>query len=77
MYVNEDCEFDSENPYDGMNEVEEEISDASLSDHVMSITVRIHYSVDFGKRNTESEYREMLKRSGIILRNIRLENGVI
>lgn len=32
--------------------------------------------MDFGKRNTEKDYREMLKRSGIMLRGIRIETGV-
>lgn len=32
--------------------------------------------MDFGKRNTEHEYRERLKRSGVLLNDIRIENGV-
>lgn len=53
-----------------------EITDTAVSDHDMSLSVMIHYQVDFGKRNTEREYRQMLKQSGVLLKNIRVENGV-
>ena len=36
--------------------------------------MRIHYDVDFGKRSTEREYRELLKKSGVILKDIRIDN---
>ena len=52
------------------------IQEAAVEDHGIEIVVRIHYDVDFGKRNTEHEYREKLKRSGVLLNNLRIENGV-
>jgi hypothetical protein len=55
---------------------EKEITDTAVSDHDISIVVRIHYAVDFGKRNTEREYRENLMESGVLLNDIRVENGV-
>ena len=55
---------------------EYDITDAATKEHEIEIVVRIHYNVDFGKRNTEQEYRELLKRSGVLLKNIRIENGV-
>ena len=57
-------------------EYELEITDTAISDHDISIYVRIHHQIDFGKRNTEYEYREMLRNSGILLKDIRIENGV-
>ena len=45
-------------------------------EHDILLTVRIHYNVDFGKRDTEKEDAEGLKKAGVVLKNIRLENGV-
>ena len=53
-----------------------DISDAATKEHDIEIVVRIHYDVDFGRRNTDHEYRENLKRSGVLLRNIRIDNGI-
>lgn len=44
--------------------------------HDLKIYVRIHYQVDFGRRNSERGYREMLKQSGVVLKDIRIDNGV-
>lgn len=55
---------------------EYDITDAATKEHDIEVVVRIFYDVDFGKRNTENEYREQLKRSGVLLKNIRIENGV-
>jgi len=41
----------------------------------MTIAVCIHYDVDFGRRNVEKGYRDKLRESGVIIRNIRVENG--
>ncbi len=42
----------------------------------MKITVRIFYDIDFGLRNTTYGYRQMLRNSGVVIKNIRIENGV-
>ena len=52
-----------------------DIFDAALSDHELTLTVRIHYNVDFAKRDGEKEYREMLKKSGVLLKDIRISTG--
>ena len=43
MYVNDDCVFDGTEPTDEPIKIEKTIYDASLSEHVLTITVRIHY----------------------------------
>ena len=53
-----------------------EIDDAAVEDHEITLVVRIHHQVDFGKRDTEKAYQETLKRSGVLLKNIRIVNGV-
>lgn len=53
------------------------LEDAAVSSHNLQIVVRIHYTVDFGKRNSEKAYREKLRKSGVILNNIRIENGIV
>ena len=50
------------------------ISDLAIGSHDIEIVVRIHYQIDFGKRNAELEYRNNLRKSGVVLRNIRLES---
>ena len=52
------------------------LRNTAVDDHDILITVRIHYQVDFGKRNSAKEYREKLKKSGITINNIRIDNGV-
>lgn len=74
VYVNEDLVFEVNGPASG--EYSRDIDDTAVKAHDITITVRIHYSVDFGRRNTEREYRDMLKNSGVILNDIRIENGV-
>jgi hypothetical protein len=49
------------------------ISNLAIGTGDLDIVVRIHYQVDFGKRNSEQEYRNSLRKSGVVLRNIRLE----
>ena len=46
-----------------------------MNESHVSIAVRIHHEVDFGKRNTEQDYRKRLKHSGVVLSNIRIDNG--
>ena len=42
----------------------------------IQIVVRIHYQVDFAKRNAEVEYANRLRQSGIVLKDIRLDTGL-
>ena len=53
-----------------------DIEDTAVEEHEITLVVRIHYQVDFGKRESEKAYREMLKKSGVLLKNIRIVNGV-
>ena len=43
----------------------------------IDISVMIYYDVDYIKRNSDQEYREALKNSGVRLSNIRIENGMV
>ena len=52
------------------------VTDAALSDHSIEISVRIHCDLDFVKRNSDSTYRASLRRSGVLIQNLRIENGV-
>ena len=58
-------------------EVEVSISDAVLKSHEYDIRVIAHYQVDFSRRNNEKEYQDLLKKSGITLMDIRIDNNVI
>lgn len=73
-YVNENMVFEVDGPATGSYVLD--LDDTAIKEHDIAITVRIHYEVDFGRRSTEREYREMLKKSGVILNDIRIENGV-
>ena len=68
------------NSEDEVPQIEEDvvypILNTTISETEARIAVRIHHQVDFGKRNTEQDYRERLKGSGVVLENIRLETGV-
>ena len=57
--------------------VEFTVHDTTVGENHVSIAVRIHHEVDFGKRNTEQDYRAKLMRSGVLLSNIRVENGYV
>ena len=77
VQVNEETAFtynSDENGSEMEGEFSYEIRQASVKEHDVTITVRIHYDVDFGKRNTEQDYREKLKASGVLLNNIRVES---
>ena len=52
--------------------VEVYLPDASLSGRNVRISVRIHYDVDFHRRNTMRDYQDMLKGSGVALWNLRI-----
>ena len=58
------------------NLVEVEFPDTILQDSQVDVAVKIRYDVDFGKRNSEYEYRKKLKESGVLLSGIRIENGI-
>ena len=76
VMVNEDVEFEDDKATIEPVPITRELTDMSLGDTTITLTVRIHHQVDFGRRNAEDSYRQMLKRSGILLRNIRVENQV-
>jgi hypothetical protein len=66
VMVNEEYAVDPEFHADkDSDEYELEINDTATSDTAISISVLIHFDVDFGKRNTERQYRELLKKSGV------------
>ena len=73
IQVNEEYAAENESSGSGFTTFSYHISDLAIGSHDIEIVVRIHYQVDFGKRNTEDEYRNALRRSGVVLRNIRLE----
>jgi hypothetical protein len=54
-----------------------ELSNSALHDHTVDIVVLMRYDVDFGKRNSEHEYRNRLKRSGFLLSNFRVEQDEV
>ena len=43
----------------------------------VELTVRIHYAVDYNRRQSEKEYREWLKETWIMISDIRVENDVV
>ena len=53
------------------------IRDAVLESHSLDIKVIVHYQVDFSRRNTEKEYQDWLKNSGISLVDIRIDNDIV
>ena len=57
--------------------VEVPIFDTVLAPHELDIRVIVHYQVDFSRRNNEKEYQDLLKKSGITLMDIRIDNNVI
>ena len=54
-----------------------ELPNSALHDHTVDIVVMMRYDVDFGKRNSEHEYRNRLKRSGFLLSNFRVEQDEV
>ena len=52
------------------------IDHLALNPTDIQIVVRIHYQVDFAKRNSEVEYANRLRQSGIVLKDIRLDTGL-
>jgi hypothetical protein len=56
--------------------VQFKLADTAVQAHEVLIAVRIHYDVDFNKRDVEKEYKERLLTSGVMLRDIRIDNGV-
>ena len=53
------------------------IRDAVLESHSFDIKVIVHYRVDFSRRNNEKEYQDLLKNSGISLKDIRIDNDIV
>jgi hypothetical protein len=53
------------------------IRDAVLESHSFDIKVIVHYQVDFSRRNTEKEYQDLLKKTGISLKDIRIDNDIV
>lgn len=62
---------------EGDKDVDLEIIDAVLEKHEYDIKVIVHYAVDFSRRNNEREYQDLLKKSGITLMDIRIDNDVM
>jgi hypothetical protein len=54
-----------------------ELPDSALHEHKVDIVAMMRYDVDFGKRNTEHEYRNTLRRSGFLLSNFRIERDEV
>lgn len=52
------------------------VNDAVLKEHEFSISVLVHYSVDFAKRASATEYQDMLKASGVVVSDIWIDNGL-
>lgn len=52
------------------------LTDTSLKENQIDVVVRIHFDVDFGKRNTDEDYRNMLKKSGVVVKGLMVENGL-
>lgn len=53
------------------------ILDTVIDKHEFDIRVIVHYQIDFTRRNNESDYRDLLKSSGITLMDIRVDNDVM
>lgn len=51
-----------------------ELPNSALHSHEVDIVVMMRHDVDFGKRNSEREYGNRLKRSGFLISNFRLEH---
>lgn len=73
IQVNEQIAKEEHSDGDGFFPFKYPISDIAIGSHDIEIVVRIHYSVDFGRRNSELEYRNCLRRSGVVLKDIRIE----
>lgn len=76
VYVNGSQVYRSEEPNMGPEAIRIDIPNANVQEHVYDISVRIHYEVDFSNKGASDEYAQQLKDSGVLLRNIRIENGV-
>lgn len=51
VYVGDEMIFEVQEP--DRNSYKLDIDDTAVKEHDISITVRIHYAVDFGKRNSQ------------------------
>jgi hypothetical protein len=56
--------------------VQHQIDNATIKENQVYISVLIHFKVDFWRRNFEQDYRNALRNSGVILRGIRIDNGM-
>ena len=54
-----------------------ELDDMLLKSSEVDIVVRIRFDVDFGKRNSEFDYRQKLIGTGVLLSNFRIEDEVV
>ena len=58
-------------------EIEFPLHNTILEAREVELTVRIHYAVDYNRRQSEKEYREWLKETYIMISDIRVENDVV
>ena len=57
-----------------VQDMEFPIDNATMQSHSIDIKVVVYYDVDYGKRNVDSEYRDNLKSSGVVLQDIVVYN---
>lgn len=69
--VNDVYQLDSEHK-EASDECVFQLSDMVLDGESISIVVRIHHNVDYGKRNNEQEYRKNLKEAGVSILDLRI-----
>lgn len=53
------------------------ISNTAKEAHTISISILVHFDVDFARRNSEVEYADLLRESGVIVSDVCMENGVV
>lgn len=60
-------------------EINHLISDAVVKEGGQDLDIRVvvHFNVEFNKRNTEKDYQDLLRGSGITLNDIRLDSEVV
>lgn len=75
VFMNDQLVFDSSDSKTKDNPKKLVLMDSSLVDNEITISVVIHYNVDYNKRNSDHEYRSNLIHSGIVLNNIWLNDG--
>lgn len=75
VYVNGQLEFDSSDQGTWKNPKRIQLLDSSLHDNEVVVSVVIRHDLDYNRRDTDNGYAQQLRGSGIVLKDIWIDNG--